>query len=222
MNKRNYTGHYNIIWEGGCVAGLLALCLPTQVIHNKGRRKLHHCKWSGQGKCSMSPPVISCLFLCRCCLTVRTSVGGGNHTITILRHSDWLPINAVLSQSHVVSWLDMCRVVVKHFQALHGSFLRFCPLHSTTSVSGLVPIAAVFATSLFFGQNIFAYSSIKKPLKSEFAETPKKNLFSLLNWCPVLTDVNVRWYEITFFRIILIMVDLLHFSQQKIDKKNML
>lgn len=58
--------------------------LPTRVIHNKWRRKLHRCKWSGRAECSMSPPVISCLFLCRCCLTIRTSVGGGEHNITIL------------------------------------------------------------------------------------------------------------------------------------------
>jgi hypothetical protein len=32
----------------------------------------------------MSPSVISCPFLCRCCLTIRTSVGGGEHTIAIL------------------------------------------------------------------------------------------------------------------------------------------
>jgi hypothetical protein len=54
-------------------------------------------------------------------------------------------------------------------------------------MNGPVPVAAVF------GQNVSAYSSIKKPLSSlSLQKHPKGICCALLNWCPVLPDVDVR------------------------------
>ena len=85
----------------------------------------------------------------------------------------------------------MCRVVVKHLQALHSSFLHFCPLHGT-SVNGLVPAAAVYATSLFLVKTLLHTLQLKNLSSLSLQKHQKIVCSALLNWCPVLTDVDVR------------------------------